>query len=125
MNPATCQKVLSRSIARHPAKDGRVWILRVNTIQEAATVYSQPTLSHEDTLLNPIVEVMNEFEAEANGLGMRAGDLRLTLPGDVDLHLDSILLCNDKRANIFKIDPDWQGGVIQQQKVYVRRMPEE
>lgn len=114
------QKIAARSVKRHNRKDGRTWVLRTTVVATAADTLNQAILTPTDTPFEPVVEYLSEKEAEWHGHGLRSGDIRLTVAGDLNITIDSAILCNAVRCYVHKVDPVYQKGVVQQLKAYVR-----
>lgn len=125
MHGLLAQGMLARSIREHPRKDGRSWAIRVVTLTNPGDLISQPQYSYADTAFDPIVEVITEEEAPYLGVAnIRAGDLRLTIEGQLTITTETKLVCDGQEVDVLKSDPVWHGGLVQQHKVYVHRRPE-
>lgn len=118
------QKALARSLAKHSHKDGRTWELLEVTSDANATAIAQGTSEFTATAIDPVVQLINEREAQYIGANLREGDLRLILPGSLGITTRSILKANNEIVDILRVVPSYQRGVIQEYKVYVRRRPE-
>ncbi len=118
------QKAVARALAKHSHKDGRTWELLVVTSNSDATSIAQGTSAFTPTVIDPVVQQINEHEAQYIGPNIREGDLRLILPGSLEITTKSVLKANDETVDILRVIPSYQKGVIQEYKVYVRRRPE-
>ena len=125
MSGLTAQKAMSRSIARHPHKDGRDWELRTLSAPTGGSVLRQGQATETRTPIDPVVQTITEHEAAYIGETIIAGDLRLILSGAVPLTEKSVLTCDGTTVDILRIVPSYQDGVLQEQKIYVRRRPED
>ena len=77
-----------------------------------------------DTVISPIEEEVGEREALFVGHNIMAGDLKLKLPGTLDINEQTELVCDGQAVDIKKLDRFYQRGVVQEYRLYVTRRRE-
>jgi len=118
------QKVMSQGIAHSTMTDGRVWAIRALVSKAAADGLSQGSATLVDTVFVPVVEEINEYEAEAIGQNLRKGDLKLAIDGALTITNKTKLVCDGASVDVRQTIPHYQQGVVQHYTVYVTRPPE-
>lgn len=114
------QSLVARSMAAHPQKSGRVWELITTTgAVTAATVTTQGKTSISRTVIHPMEEEVGEREAEYIGHNVLAGDLKLKLPGTLELSEQSELMCDGQSVDIKRLDRFYHNNQVQQYRLYV------
>ncbi|MFA5344437.1 MAG: hypothetical protein WC381_10805 [Kiritimatiellia bacterium] len=121
MNGDTAQKVRTNTYRMHPQKSARVWYICVRTLVPATNSYTQPSYIETLTRIYPVEEEVGEREAQYVGGNVLAGDIKLKLDGSITITEQTTLRCDDKVANIKKLDRFFNGGLVQEYRIYVDR----
>ena len=124
MSGITAQKLMAQAVKRHPLKDGRRWAIRQVTETQAGSALNQPEYSTVDIPVEPMVQLVDEREAEYIGHNVMAGDLKLHLPGSLEISLETVLVCDGVEVDIRKVDALYHGGLVELYRVYVHRKQE-
>jgi hypothetical protein len=125
MSGTTAQKAVARAIARHPHKDGRHWCLRTLSAPTGGSSIAQGHATETRTNIDPVVQTITEHEAGYIGENIVAGDLRLILNGLTPFTESSVITCDGETVDVLRVVPVYQDGILQEQKIYVRRRPED
>jgi hypothetical protein len=120
----TAQKLMAQAVRRHPLKDGRSWAIRQVTQTSDGDALSQPEYTTVDIPIEPMVQLVDEREAEYIGHNVLAGDLKLHLPGTPAITLETVMVCNGIEVDVRKVDCIYHGGLVELHRVYVHRRSE-
>ena len=124
MSGITAQKLMAQAVKRHPLKDGRSWAIRQVTETTSGSALSQPEFTTVDIPIEPMVQLVDEREAEYIGHNVMTGDLKLHLPGTPGISLETVLVCDSMEVDIRKVDALYHGGLVELYRVYVHRKQE-
>ena len=121
MNGKIAQQVIARTLERHPSRTDETWQLEVAITTDPGDETRQPTSTIQKVDISPVVEFIDAREAAYHGHNLLTGDMKLRLPGDLEINEKSCILCNGDQVNIVQVDAIWNGGIVEQWRVYCRR----
>jgi hypothetical protein len=114
------QLATTRSLNRHLRKSSRVWELVLVSSTDAQLPGKQRALTTTKQLIQPVEHRVTEEEAGHFGMTDLAGLTKLLLPSDLDINLNSSLLCDGQKVNVVKMPGMHYAGAEEYHILYVR-----
>lgn len=117
------RKLMAQALDFTPAKDSRQWFIRDRVRVDGG-------FNYVDTEIFPKVSVLEDKEGRLHGQRVQYGDLKVTVPGDLDIDTTKgLVTINEDELEeywevFFAYDQTYE-GVITERRLYVRPKSEE